>query len=132
MRDVRIALLMFIFGPSRRRFELGGLPFSMTTGGQKTLPFYRSRQDKHCARSQAPENRLAAGLHYRSLADTASSTLEWCHSQPEECRANSRRWPTPGQERAAILDMFGLDTRGALNGRARSNGHSKSGAHVLR
>lgn len=45
---------------------------------------------------------MAAGLHYRSLADTASGTLEWWHAQSEERRANARNWPTPELEAEAI------------------------------
>jgi hypothetical protein len=45
---------------------------------------------------------MAAGLHYRSLADTASGTLAWWQSLPEERRANPRRWPTTEQEKSAI------------------------------
>lgn len=46
-----------------------------------------------------------AGLHYRSLAETASGTLEWWQSLPEERRANPRRWPSAGIEQAAILKI---------------------------
>ena len=45
---------------------------------------------------------MAAGLHYRSLADTATATLDWWQSQSEERRANPRRWPSSESERAAI------------------------------
>lgn len=45
---------------------------------------------------------MAAGLSYRSLADTAGGTLAWWQSQSEERRANPRRWPTPEQEQSAI------------------------------
>lgn len=45
---------------------------------------------------------MAAGLHYRSLTDTAAGTLEWWYAQSEERRANARRWPDPEKERAAI------------------------------
>lgn len=48
---------------------------------------------------------MEAGLHYRSLTDTATATLEWWHSQPEERRANPRRWPTAEEEKAAIAAM---------------------------
>ena len=50
----------------------------------------------------ANEASLAAGLTYRSLADTAEGTLAWWQSLPDERRANPRRWPTAEQERAAI------------------------------
>ena len=45
---------------------------------------------------------MAAGLNYRSLTDTAAGILEWWHSQPEERRANARRWPEPEKVQAAI------------------------------
>ncbi|MBT8048489.1 MAG: NAD-dependent epimerase/dehydratase family protein [Xanthomonadales bacterium] len=45
---------------------------------------------------------MEAGLHYRSLADTALGTLEWWQSQSAERRANPRRWPSAGQEHEAI------------------------------
>ena len=45
---------------------------------------------------------MAAGLHYRSLAETATGTLEWWRAQPEERRANPRRWPSAESERQAI------------------------------
>lgn len=45
---------------------------------------------------------IAAGLAYRSLADTARGTLAWWHALPAERRAKARRWPTPDQEKAAI------------------------------
>jgi 2'-hydroxyisoflavone reductase len=50
----------------------------------------------------ANEASMQAGLVYRSLADTASGTLDWWHSQSEERRQNARRWPSAEQERAAI------------------------------
>jgi 2'-hydroxyisoflavone reductase len=50
----------------------------------------------------ANEASKAAGLHYRSLTDTASGTLEWWYAQTEERRQNARRWPDPEKERAAI------------------------------
>lgn len=45
---------------------------------------------------------MAAGLHYRSLADTATATLAWWNSQSDERRSNPRRWPSPEAEREAI------------------------------
>jgi len=48
---------------------------------------------------------INAGLHYRSLADTANGTLEWWQSLPQERRANPRRWPSAGREQAAILKL---------------------------
>jgi hypothetical protein len=43
-----------------------------------------------------------AGLHYRSLADTAADTLEWWQAQSEERRSNPRRWETPEREKEVI------------------------------
>jgi len=45
---------------------------------------------------------MAAGLSYRSLADTANDTLQWWQSQDAERRSNPRRWPSEEQEKAAI------------------------------
>ncbi len=45
---------------------------------------------------------MDAGMHYRSLADTANGTLEWWHAQSEERRANPRGWPTAEEEASAI------------------------------
>jgi 2'-hydroxyisoflavone reductase len=45
---------------------------------------------------------MEAGLVYRSLADTATGTLEWWQAQDAERRNNPRRWPAADQEAAAI------------------------------
>lgn len=45
---------------------------------------------------------LAAGLRYRSLADTAAGTLAWWRGLPQERRANPEGWPTAAQEQAAM------------------------------
>lgn len=45
---------------------------------------------------------MAAGLHYRSLAETAKATREWWLSQSEERRANARNWSSPDLERQLI------------------------------
>ena len=50
----------------------------------------------------ANEASMAAGLHYRSLADTATGTLAWWQELPAERRSNPRRWPTQEQEKTAI------------------------------
>jgi 2'-hydroxyisoflavone reductase len=49
---------------------------------------------------------VAAGLTYRSLAETVGDTHEWWQSQPDERRANARGWPTAEQERA-VLERLG-------------------------
>jgi hypothetical protein len=48
---------------------------------------------------------IQAGLQYRSLADTATGTLEWWQAQPAERRANPRRWPAAETEQAAIAKI---------------------------
>lgn len=50
---------------------------------------------------------VAAGLHYRSLADTARDTVAWWNAQDEERRANPRRWPSPEQEAALVAALGG-------------------------
>ena len=59
------------------------------------------RESVHFANSASKE----AGLVYRSLADTATATLEWWQSQPAERRANPRRWPSTEAETAAIAAL---------------------------
>ena len=48
------------------------------------------------------EASIAAGLAYRSLADTAKGTLAWWRGLPPERHVNARRWPRPEQEKTAI------------------------------
>ena len=43
-----------------------------------------------------------AGLHYRSLADSANDTLEWWQAQSEERRSNPRSWESPDREKEVI------------------------------
>ena len=45
---------------------------------------------------------MAAGLHYRSLAETAADTMAWWRGLPEDRRSNPRRWPSAEKEREAI------------------------------
>lgn len=45
---------------------------------------------------------MDAGLGYRTLADTATATLEWWRSQTEERRANARNWSPPELEQQLI------------------------------
>ena len=53
----------------------------------------------------ANEASQAAGLAYRSLADTAIDTLAWWQSLPDERRNNPRRWPDAKQEASAIEQL---------------------------
>ena len=48
------------------------------------------------------EASMAAGLHYRSLADTVTQLMAWWNAQPEERRANPRRWPEADKVAQAI------------------------------
>jgi 2'-hydroxyisoflavone reductase len=61
-------------------------------------PMMRRENSVHFENSAS----MAAGLQYRSLADTAGGTLSWWQSQSEERRANPRRWPTREQEQTVI------------------------------
>jgi 2'-hydroxyisoflavone reductase len=45
---------------------------------------------------------LAAGMTYRTLADSATATLEWWRQQPSERRLAARGWPTAEQEKKAL------------------------------
>jgi len=53
----------------------------------------------------ANEVSQAAGLRYRSLADTAIDTLAWWQALPDERKNNPRRWPNAAQEASAIEQM---------------------------
>lgn len=50
---------------------------------------------------------IAAGMTYRSLAETVRDTHEWWTSQPAERRAKPRRWPTLDEEQALIARLEG-------------------------
>lgn len=63
-----------------------------------SLPMMRGGDSVHFDNTAS----MAAGLHYRSLADTATGTLAWWHAQSDERRANPRGWPTAEEEKAAI------------------------------
>ena len=45
---------------------------------------------------------VAAGMTYRSLADSIRDTHEWWMSQPGDRRSNPRRWPTAEQEKQVL------------------------------
>jgi len=49
----------------------------------------------------------AAGLTYRSLADTIRDTHEWWLSQSDERRASARGWPTADDEAAVLARIAG-------------------------
>ena len=50
---------------------------------------------------------IAAGLTFRSFADTVRDTYQWWLEQNEERRANPRRWPSAEEEAAALARMSG-------------------------
>jgi 2'-hydroxyisoflavone reductase len=51
------------------------------------------------------EASIAAGMSYRSIAETAVDTHTWWTAQPAERRDNPRRWMTPEQEKAALARL---------------------------
>ncbi|MDJ0653170.1 MAG: NAD-dependent epimerase/dehydratase family protein [Xanthomonadales bacterium] len=64
-----------------------------------SLPwFWRGTRSRHIDCSASIE----AGLTYRSLAQSIADTWQWWQSQPDERRANPRRWPSPEQEQATL------------------------------
>lgn len=63
-------------------------------------PMMRAREEPTRFANQAS---MGAGLHYRSLVDTAQDTLEWWQAQPDERRAKARRWSSSELEQQAIM-----------------------------
>ena len=61
---------------------------------------------------------VAAGLTFRSLADTALATLEYHHSRPRERREAFRAGATPEQEAQVLRAWHGARTRDAEAGAA--------------
>jgi 2'-hydroxyisoflavone reductase len=61
-------------------------------------PFFKGADSLHFDSAAAQ----AAGLRFRSLADTAGATSAWWRAQPEERRAKPRGWPTEAQEQEAL------------------------------
>ena len=61
--------------------------------------FWRGEQSRHIDSSAS----VAAGLSYRSLADSIRDTHEWWVAEPEERRANARNWPTPELDQAVVV-----------------------------
>ena len=57
--------------------------------------------------SFANEASRAAGLEYRSVADSALGTLEWWRAQSDERRAKARGWPTAELEVKMLTRMKG-------------------------
>jgi len=68
-----------------------------------TPMFGAERADRRTAATAA----VAAGLTYRSLAETVRDTQAWWDAQTDERRAAARRWPTPEQEAAVLKRLRG-------------------------
>lgn len=60
--------------------------------------FWKGERARHMDSSAS----VAAGLTYRSLAESIRDTWEWWMEQPAERRENARGWPTVEQERAVL------------------------------
>lgn len=69
-----------------------------------SIPWFWSGQNSRHIDASAS---VAAGLRYRSLAETISDTYAWWRAQPADRRANARGWPTPEEERRAIERIRG-------------------------
>ena len=86
--------------PSRELMEKTGFPTPMVGNGPNSLYI-------------DPSAAQAAGLTYRSLAETVRDTHEWWMSQSEERRASPldrtdyRRWPSEQEEAAVIAQIDG-------------------------
>lgn len=65
--------------------------------------FWQGSESRHIDASAS----IAAGLSYRSLAESIRDTHHWWIAQPAERRANARRWPTPEQERQIVSRLGG-------------------------
>lgn len=65
--------------------------------------FWRGKRSRHIDASAA----VAAGLSYRSLAESIRDTHDWWNSQPAERRANARGWPTPEKEQEVLRRLAG-------------------------
>lgn len=69
-----------------------------------SLPwFWSGERSRHIDASAS----VAAGLTYRSLADSIRATYDWWRAQPAERRASARGWPTPEEELRAIRRLEG-------------------------
>lgn len=68
-----------------------------------TPMFDASRADKRTDATAA----VAAGLGYRSLADTVRDTHAWWLAESEERRASTRSWPSAGTEAAVLARLRG-------------------------
>lgn len=60
--------------------------------------FWRGDRSRHIDAGAS----VAAGLGYRSLAESIRDTHDWWSAQTAERRANARGWPTPAEEQAVL------------------------------
>jgi 2'-hydroxyisoflavone reductase len=60
--------------------------------------FWKGKAARHIDASAS----VAAGLRYRSLADSIRDTYAWWSAESDERRQNARNWPTPEEERAVL------------------------------
>ena len=65
----------------------------------------RDREHHHRDGLQRLRQAVAAGLRYRSLAQSIRDTHEWWRAESEERRRNARRWPTAEQEKAVLARL---------------------------
>jgi 2'-hydroxyisoflavone reductase len=75
--------------PSKAQLEEAGFNTPMMRASETPVQFVNDAS-------------VHAGLHYRSLADSASDTVTWWYAQDEERRANARRWPSEEAEQQVI------------------------------
>ena len=66
-----------------------------------TPMFEWTKESNHIDASAA----IAAGMTYRSMADSVRDTHEWWSSLPAERRAKARGWPTADDEKAVLARM---------------------------
>lgn len=65
--------------------------------------FWRGERSRHIDSSAS----VAAGLNYRSLAESIRDTREWWSAEPAERRANARSWPTAELEQSVVERLTG-------------------------
>jgi 2'-hydroxyisoflavone reductase len=77
---------------------------AMLEAAKIRLPFGSTLRPSFHVASEAAQ---AAGLRFRSLADSAAATLAWWNSLPPERRANAEGWPTREQEQQVLRLLAG-------------------------
>ena len=77
--------------PSRQFLRQEGIQF----------PFFGNHDEIAVANAAS----LAAGLTYRSLADTADATIGWWRQQTPERRRRARGWLSPSREQELVQKL---------------------------